>query len=450
MTEMNMTQGNARDILIKLSIPIIASNFIQTAFGMVNMIWIGRIGAQAVSAIGTASFFINLATALSTLIIIGTGVRIAQSIGANNEKDAEVYLKNSLVLSVVISLLFCLVVGTTAKGLIGFFDLQDAYVEQMAVDYLVYSLWGVPLLFLTTTLTTVLTSYGNTKLTFQANTAGFVANMLLDPIFIFGFAFIPALGVIGAAVATTLARLLTLVIMLFDKNKHIFISWKQKIDLKKMLEVCQISVPVTVQRVIFIFISIMMAKIIVQFGTEAIAVQKIGVQIESISYMTIGGIQGAISAFIGQNYGAHKMKRIQSGFRSALKLVAIFGIGVSLLFILFPRQLFSIFINDAAVIESGVGYMQTLGFSQLFMCMELLSVGAFNGVGKTYVPPIISIIFSAARIPLALFLSQFMGLMGVWMSISVTSVIKGLLLTTWFELYMKKRVRESQTIVEAK
>lgn len=441
MNKIDMTTGNERDILIKLSLPIIASNFIQTAFGMINMIWIGRAGSDAVSAIGTASFFINLATALSTLIIIGTGIRIAQSLGAGKEAEAEVYLKNSLILSVLISIVFSAIVGVLSWQLIGFFEMNNPYIEQMAVDYLLYSLIGMPFLFLTTTLTTVLTSYGNTKLTFQANTAGFVANIILDPLLIFGFGVIPGLGVIGAAWATTLSRIITLIIMIVFGNKYIFSSLKQKLDFKKMFEVCKISVPVTVQRVIFIFISIYMAKIIVQFGTEAIAVQKIGIQIESISYMTIGGIQGAIAAFVGQNYGAKHMDRINSGFNSALKLVTVFGIIISLVFILFPKPLFSIFIDEPDVIEMGVGYMQALGFSQLFMCIELLSVGAFNGMGKTYAPPIVSIIFSAARIPLAILLSSFMGLEGVWISISVTSIVKGILLTAWFKLISKRELR---------
>lgn len=438
MNKIDMTTGSIREILIKLSLPIIASNFIQTAFGMINMIWIGRIGGDAVSAIGTASFFINLATALSTLIVIGTGVRIAQSLGAKKEKDANIYLKNSLFLSVIISILFCIIIALLVNQLIGFFELKDLYIEKMAKEYLLYSLLGVPLLFLTTTLTTILTSYGNTKLTFQANTVGIITNIILDPVFIFGFMFIPALGVVGAAITTIIARLITLLIMLVFGSKYILTSFKEKIDFKKIKEVFKISVPVTMQRVIFIFISIYMAKIIVQFGTNAIAVQKIGVQIESISYMTIGGIQGAIAAFVGQNHGANQYKRIKDGFYLALKMATIFGLVISIIFIVFPKQLFSIFIDDKAVIEAGIGYMQTLGFSQLFMCMELLTVGAFNGIGKTYAPPIISIIFSASRIPIALFLSSFMGLQGVWISISVTSIIKGLLLTLWFNFVIKK------------
>ena len=122
-------------------------------------------------------------------------------------------------------------------------------------------------------------------------------------------------------------------------------------------------------------------------------------------------------------------------------LVIFFGTLVSLAFIIFPNQLFRIFIDDASVIATGTGYMRTLGYSQLFMCIELLSVGAFNGIGRTYAPPIIAIIFSALRIPIALWLSQFMGIDGVWWSISVTSIFKGIILTVWFKVIVRKEIK---------
>ncbi|WP_099221890.1 MATE family efflux transporter [Listeria costaricensis] len=438
MKQLDMTIGDEKALLLKLALPIIASNFIQTAFGMINMVWIGRLGSDAVSAIGTASFFLNLAMALSTLVVIGTGIRIAQSLGSGQKEAAARYLKNSLFLSFLLSVLFVAIMALFSESFIRFFDLNQSSIERMAVDYLLYSLIGIPFLFLSSTLTAVLTSYGNTKLTFQANAIGLITNILLDPLLIFGLGPLPEMGIIGAAWATILARLLTLLIMLYFGRTYITESLKQPLSLKQMLETSKMSLPVTLQRIIFILISIYMAKIIVQFGTEAIAVQKIGVQIESISYMTIGGLQGAIAAFVGQNYGAKRMDRVQSGFQSALKLVAIFGSVISVVFILFPKQLFGLFIDETAVIDMGVGYMQTLGFSQLFMCMELLAVGAFNGIGRTYAPPVVSIIFSAARIPLALILSRFIGLEGIWLSISITSVIKGLLLTGWFHIIARK------------
>ncbi|WP_228100952.1 MATE family efflux transporter [Paenibacillus donghaensis] len=135
-----------------------------------------------------------------------------------------------------------------------------------------------------------------------------------------------------------------------------------------MKEVIRMGLPITIQRVTFTLISIIIAKIIVRFGSDAIAVQKVGIQIESISYMTIGGLQGANAAFFGQNYGARRLDRIRLGYRQALLMTSGFGIFISLIFILFPEQLFSVFLSDEVSLALGTDYMRIIGYSQLFMC----------------------------------------------------------------------------------
>lgn len=430
--------GDIKKVLISLSLPIILSNLLQTLLGLVDMIWIGKLGSEAVSGIGTASFYLNLATALTTLVSVGAGVKIAHLIGQKNTSETQDYIKNSIVLSLVIGLIFTLVVYTFRYSLLNFFELNNATIYAYSMDYLVSSLFGIILMFLVFIFTTIFTSYGLTKITFRANLIGLIFNIIADPIFIFGFSFIPRLEVTGAAWASNIARLITLIILLVSVNSEIKASIKAKIDISKMFSMVKMSFPVTMQRLIFISISMYMAKLIITFGAEAIAVQKIGLQIESISYITIGGLQGAIATFVGQNYGSKNYKRINEGFNLALKLVIIFGISVTLLFILFPKVIFSIFISEPQIISEGANYLRIIGLSQLFMCIELLSVGAFNGIGKTFIPPIVSVILTLMRIPLAIILSKSFGLNGVWMSISLSSILKGITLLIWFKYDSKK------------
>lgn len=287
----------------------------------------------------------------------------------------------------------------------------------------------------------IFNSYGNSAIPFRVNSIGLILNIVLDPILIFGIGFIPPMGVTGAAIATLLCRLLVLSVF-YTSGKRYFrvFGHNIKFNREKASSVIKMGLPITTQRVTFIFISIMIAKIIASWGPTAIAVQKVGLQIESISYMTIGGLQGAIAAFIGQNYGAKKFKRIKEGYYKSLAMTLGFGATVTAVFLIFPEQIFKIFLNDKESLAIGVYYMRILGISQAFMCMELLTVGAFNGIGKTYVAPIISITFTAMRIPIALVLSseQLFKLNGIWMSISVSSVIKGLLLVSLFLYYLRK------------
>lgn len=433
----DMLSGDIMKVLLALALPIIASNFVQTAFGLVDMIWIGRLGTNAVSAIGTANFYISIATGVATIVVIGTGVRIAQSLGADDHKTAQVYTKNGLTMALVLSVLFTSVIFIFAHPLIDFFKMGHPEVEVMAVKYLRHALIGIPFLFLSTVGTTVLTSYGNTKLTFKANTAGLLLNIALDPIMIFGFAGIPAMGVIGAAWATTISRGVTLAILFIYSNDEIKASLSQKLNLNKIKEVMKISWPATAQTLIFTAISMVIAKLVIVYGTDAIATQKIGIQIESITWVTIGGLQGAISAFVGQNYGGNKPERIVKGYNSSLKIVTVFGLIVTSIFLLLPKQIFSIFISDPKVIDMGVGYMVAIAFSQVFMCFEMLSVGAFNGLGKTYAPPLVSIFFTGLRIPLSMLLMPYLGLSGIWWSISITSMFKGVVMVVWYKIILK-------------
>ncbi len=432
----NMLEGNIKNVLIALAWPIIMSNLIQTAMGLVDMIWIGKLGSGAVTAIGTASFFLYFAQAFSTLIVTGTGVLVAQSLGKHKVEDTEVYVRNSVILTIIISLIFSVIVYIFAPSFVQFFNLNNVTISATTVSYLRHSLFGVPFLFLVATYVTILTSYGNTKLTFRANAIGLGLNIILDPILIFGLAFFPEMGVIGAAWATNLSRMLIFFLLYRNSRENLSNAKNAKFSMIKVKEVVKMGFPVTVQRILFIVISMFMARIVVQFGTDAIAAQRIGIQIESISYVTIGGLQGAIAAFIGQNYGNHNTQRIKDGYAMSLKLVFVLGLAISLLFIIFPKPIFSIFISEPNVVQHGILYLQAIGYSQLFMCLELLAVGAFNGLGKTQIPAFISTLFTFIRIPLAIYLSNRIGISGVWWSISLTSILKGIILVIWFNRYL--------------
>ena len=440
MKDVKLTEGDITKSLLKLSLPIIGTNFIQTAYGMIDMIWIGRLGSASVAAIGTATFFINLAMALSTLIVIGTGVKISHAIGRGDSEEAKVYIKNGIILSIILASLYTLFIFIFKTNLMEFYDFKKD-VFNMAVNYLEISAVGIIFMYLNSLLTTIFNSYGESKMPFLANTVGFLFNIILDPILIFGTSIIKPSGVTGAAIATLVSRIIVFMIfIIFSRKRLSFLRKGINLNYNKGISVIKLGLPITMQRVIFTLISIMVAKIVSDFGSTAIAVQKVGVQIESISYITIGGLQGAIAAFMGQNFGAKNKDRIKLGYYKSLKLTIIFGSFITLIFLIFPKEIFSIFLSEKEALDMGITYMRVLAFSQIFMCAELLTVGAFNGIGKTYIAPIISITFTSLRIPCAMILSNpnLFGLNGIWMSISVSSVFKGVILVTLFLIGLKK------------
>ena len=174
------------------------------------------------------------------------------------------------------------------------------------------------------------------------------------------------------------------------------------------------------------------------------AVQKVGSQIESISWMTADGFAAAVNSFIAQNHGAGNSKRIRKGYKNAMVIVLIWGLFCTFLLIGCPAPIFRIFITEADVLPMGVDYLVILGVSQLFMSVEITTAGAFAGFGKTVPPSVVSILFTAIRIPLALILvNTALGLNGIWWSITISSILKGIILLCWFLRFLKKMIKTS-------
>ena len=326
--------------------------------------------------------------------------------------------------------------------MIGFFKLNSAQVAGDAQSYLIITCGLVIFSFLNQIFTGILTAMGNSKTSFIVTALGLLMNILLDPIFIFGFGGIPAMGVRGAAIATVMAQMIVclLFLMAIRKDTLIFLQVHilSHIHKEEMKEIFRIGLPIGLQSMLFSSISMVIARFIAGWGDAAVAVQKVGSQIESISWMSAEGYAAALNSFVAQNHGAHNAQRIRKGYRLSMRLMISWGILCNLILLLFPQFIFQIFINEPKVIWMGVDYLRILGFSQLFMCMEITTAGAFNGLGRTLPPSIISVTLTAARIPLAMLLGNGLGLNGVWWAITISSIFKGVLLFGWFLWDMKK------------
>jgi Na+-driven multidrug efflux pump len=163
--------------------------------------------------------------------------------------------------------------------------------------------------------------------------------------------------------------------------------------------------------------------------------------------MTASGFGTALSAFVGQNYGAKAYDRIKAGYKEAFKIMVILGLGASFGLIVFAEPLFTLFIPDPDIIPFGAVYLRILGVSQLFMSVEIATAGAFNGLGRTFPPSIVSIVFTGLRVPFAYILSSeaLLGLNGVWWTISISSVFKGVIVVAWFVWVLKTDVNFSKS-----
>ena len=445
----DLLDGPIAGSLAKLALPIMGTSLIQMAYNLTDMIWIGRIGSNAVAAVGVCGMFMWLSNGIAAVPRLGAQVKVGQTLGAGHEQRAVEYTQTGIQLGIFLAALVTLIYTFGNEGLIGFFKLNHESVSNDARIYLIIVGAGMIFTFMNQIFSGLFTAMGNSIVTFKVTTVGLAINFLLDPALIFGIGPLPALKVAGAAIATVLAQAIVFFLYMLGVmgDSRIF----QKVRLWKFAgfrhykEVIRIGFPGSIQNIIFSAISMIIARLIAGWGDAAVAVQKVGSQIESISWMTADGFASAVNAFTAQNFGAGKKERIRRGYYTAAGIITVWGICTSLALICIPQVFFRIFITEADILPMGVDYLRIIGFSQLFMCMEITSSGAFQGLGRPVFPAATGIVLTVARIPMAVALSAtVLGLNGIWWSISISSILKGILITVGFVLLLRRYMNHTE------
>lgn len=440
----DLTTGSITGKLVRLAIPIMGVSFMQMAYNLIDLAWIGRIGSNAVAAVGTAGFYTWLAMAFITISKLGAEIKVAQSIGQGDYKKAKAYVVTSLQINLVLAILFSIVLLLFKEPLIGFFKLPELEVIQMAKVYLVTVALGMIFYFVGPVFTAIFNGSGDSKTPFIINAIGLIFNIVFDPILIFGLGGFPQLGVFGAALATVLSQVIVVVcfiyVMLRKKRDYLTLNIWKKPDWNLIKEIVYFGLPAALQSGLFTIFSMIIGRIVTGFGPIPIAAQKIGSQMENISWMTAGGFATALGTYVGQNYGAKKYERIDKGVGITMGIASGVGAFATYLFVFIGEPLFSIFLPEAEAIIVGKSYLRILGYSQIFMCAEITITGAFSGLGRTYLPNIVSILLTGARIPIAYILCkpELLGLDGIWWTISMTSVVKGIALVGVY-IYLKRK-----------
>lgn len=439
----NLLEGNIAGTLAKLAFPIMGTSFIQMAYNLTDMIWIGRVSSNAVAAVGAAGMYLWLATGFVTVPRMGGQVKTAHAIGAGESRKAGDYARAAFHMGILLMLLCTGIYVFANEALISFFKLNQESVIRDARIYLVITGLGTSFTYLNLIFTGMFMAIGNSMVTFRATTVGLIINIILDPALIFGVGFFPELGVSGAAIATVLAQVIVLIVFLLEagKDKVLFdkFSLWEKSGIQEWKEITKIGFPIAAQSTIFSSLTMLIARLVAGFGDAAVAVQKVGGQIESISWMTADGFAAAINAFVAQNHGAGKKERVYKGYLTGISIMLLWGFLTTVILYIFAGPLFSIFIPEKEVLPMGVNYLRILSISQMLMCLEIASAGAFQGLGRPMIPAVAGILGNASRIVLAVLLSTTaLGLNGIWWSISISSIAKGVVVGLCFVFVIRK------------
>lgn len=434
--KVDLTEGKVLNVLLALAIPIMGSSLLQFTYNLIDMIWVGKLGSNAVASVGSSSLFINIGNAINSLVTIGVGITVSHAVGRKDDEEVNGYINAGIIINIILGLVFALVLIFAGKVLIGFLELNNYEVERDSYIYLVIN---GPILFFSffnIMYTRIMSSFGNNKHAFRINSVGVILNIILDPLCIYVF----NMGVMGAAISTLIANIVMFI--LFRTRTRGVLRYKIGIkpELQKMTRIIKLGSPMAVQRVLFTIINIFLAKIVAVFGSDAIAAQKVGGQIESVAYMVIGGFNNAVASFTGQNFGAKKFNRIKEGYYSALLVGMMYSVIIAVVFLLFKKPLVEIFIEDSNTVEIAMSYLQVVAFSQVFSAIEMISNGMFTGIGKPRIPASISVVFTTLRIPFAWVFVRYFGISGVWISIAVTSMLKGICSYAVYKLKVHKNL----------
>jgi putative MATE family efflux protein len=427
--------------LIGLALPVIGSSFMTMAYNFINMIFVGRLGSDAVAAVGSAGFFMHFGWGLSSLLTVGVGIRVSHAIGSGDTKLAKSYVRSGILAVIGLAFFYYGVLFFTRNELIGLIQLNNIEIEHAASGYLLLIGLCIPFSFQNLFFTSVFIGSGDSKSPFRINATALAINILLDYLFIFR----AGMGINGAALGTIISQAIGTFLFHYKlKDSAILKPTGTAFQSSLLKKILRMGVSTTFQRVSFTIVAIFMARIISNWGPTAIAVQKVGIQIEAISFMTAGGFLSALSTISGIAYGGGDYRKQWQAFRSGMLLAFILGTITSVVIVVFAGSLFSIFLSDAESVAMGREYLFILGFSQLFMVMELMATGAFFGWGKPNIPAITGITLTVLRIPMAyVFISLWKNeLSSVWWSISISSMAKGTLLVVLYIILFKSFLRK--------
>lgn len=438
----DLTQGSIFKKLIAIAAPVMAMQVFQMAYNLIDMFFLGKISADAVAAAGSAGMFLWLSVAFFLIGQMGAEIGVSQATGKNDEQTARKYAKNAILIAIILGIIVGTITIIASEQLISLLRIQEAHVAHDAAIYLRITGFIFPMIFINNAISGIYNGIGNSKLPFYLKSIGLIFNILITPILIFTLGF----SIVGAAIATALGHVTTGLLLLFSikhpklgpfnnfKFKEIF-----QLDKEIIKQILKWSLPVAINSALFTSLTMIIAVFVAEFGSGAIAAQRVGTQIESLTWLIGGGYATAFRAFIGQNYGAKKFDRLRKGYVVSATAMTLWGFAVGLVMFFAGGLLFRLFITEPEIVAIGVSYMRILALVQIAQCMDGVSTSAFDGLGKTLPPTIVSITFNALRVFVAFFLSQTeLGLDGIWIGIAFGNLMRGIVLTSWYLLYSRR------------
>lgn len=425
--------------IMALAIPAMIENIIQVFIGTVDTYFVGKLGTEAIAGVGITNLIMNIYISFFLALGVGTTAIVSRNIGADNVENANNTVRQSIIMALGIGTIFGIINLIFSKHILLFLGAEERVIEY-ALPYF-FSV-AVPAVFLCLmmVLSSSLRGAGDTKTPMKIAIISNIINIVLDYILIFGIFNFKGLGILGAGIATTVSRIIGVIILLIkinDKKSKIYINIfkKWRIEKEILQSIAKIGLPAGIEKLIMRLGQLVYGGLIIKIGTEAYAAHNIAGIIESYSYLPGMGFGVAAATLVGQNLGARKANEAQKYGLMSYLLATGFMVAVGIIFYIFAPFLADLFSEDLVVIDLVVKVLRIIALVQPFLCITLVITSALQGAGDTKFPMYSTFIgIWGVRVLGVYFLGLKLkwGLVGVWLAVSLDIIIRGIILMIRF------------------
>jgi len=425
-TQQDFTEGALGRAILLLAVPMVMEMAMESLFTIVDVLWVARLGADAVAAVGVVDSLVTLIFAVAMGLSVATTAIVARRIGEKDPAAGATAAVQAIALGIVVAALLGVVLGALAPALL---RLMGASPEVVSVGtgfarVMLSANVTIMLLFL---INAVFRGAGDAAIAMRTLWLANFINLVLDPCLIFGLGPFPRLGLTGAAVATSIGRGIGVAYQLWvlgrGRGRIVIRSAQIRPQAAVMLNLLRLSLGGMFQILVASASWLGLVRILAHFGSAALAGYTIALRIIIFAILPSWGMSNAAATLVGQNLGARKPERAErAAWLTGFYNMCFLG-GVGALFIVFAEPLIGIFTHDPAVVPIGVDCLRFVSYGYLFYAYGMVMVQSFNGAGDTVTPTLINLAcYWLWQIPLAFGLSRLLGLgpRGVFLAITIS------------------------------
>ncbi len=422
---------------------MMAAFLLNTGFNIVDTIFVGRLSPLALAAISVTFPVVFVMIALASGVGIGVTSLIARLLGAKRKREAEITAEHGLLLGVVLALVFTVSGLTFSRPL---FILIGATPEMMALilEYIRIIFSGSFFMFLAFVSNSILRGEGDTKTPMKIMMLGTVINIILDPLLIFGIGPFPRLEMVGAALATVIARSISAVFVvshLLKGSAHIKLDFRHfKYEFAIIKSIFLIGIPASLSHAVMSLGTFFLVRITSFFGPFAIAAYGLASRLGMVAFLPAVGMSTAVTTIVGHNVGAGNFRRAERTTWTAILMAMVFMEIIGVIFFLFPAFWVGIFNKNVHIVAYGSSYFRVVSLLYMLNGVSVIVSAAFQGAGRGYPSLVLTTLrLFVLAVPLAYFLSKIYGVTGIWYGIAISMIVSAIVSAIWFRRGTWKR-----------